>query len=165
MVHPSVYNSPTLFSVQRQIYSIHDLLSYFLKIQFNIILPSTPIPSKRSPLKVFPCRIPVFISVLALTCHMAHRSHTPWFDYRSSTRFVCCSRYTKTLHHHRSELDFNNYLFKVFWCHRRIPEFPLKKSDSCFHLNASNVLQKTAKFNSYIHNYSIIVNTLSHWKF
>jgi len=162
MVHSSVYKDPTLFSVQRQIYPVHELLPYFLKTQFNIILPSTPISSKRPPLKVFPYQIPVCISLLALTFHMAHPSHTPWFDYRSSARSVNCSRYTKTLHH-RSEFDCSNYLFKVFWFHRMLPEFPLKKF--VFFLNASNVWQKTKKFNSYTHNYSITVNTLSHSNF
>ena len=31
----SVYMNPTLFPVQRQIYPVHALLFYFLKIQFN----------------------------------------------------------------------------------------------------------------------------------
>ena len=145
MFHSSVFKSPTLYSFQRQIYPVHALLSYILKIQFNIILPSTPTSSKRCPLKGFLCQSPVFISLLALTCHMAHPSHIPWFDYRSSTRSVYCSRYTETLHH-RSELDCNIYLFKVFWCYGMLPEFPLKKSGSSFPLSASNVWQKTMKY-------------------
>jgi len=164
MVHSIVYKGPTLFSVQRQIYPVHALLSCFLKIKLNIILPSTPVSSKCPHLKGFPYQSPVCISLLALTFHTANPSHTPSFDYRSSARSVYCSRYTKTLHH-RSELDFNNYLFKVCWFYRMLPEFPFKKFRSSFLSNASNVWKKARKFNSYTHNNSITVNTLSHCNF
>ena len=54
---------------------------HFHRIQFNIILPSTPGSSKWSLSPWFPHQNPVYISALSHMCHMPRPSHSSRFDH------------------------------------------------------------------------------------
>ena len=55
--------------------------SHFLKIQLNIILPSTPRSSKWFPSLKFPHQNPVYNSPVPHTCYMPRPSHSFRFDH------------------------------------------------------------------------------------
>ena len=80
-VYNCAHNSPSLASIQHQANAFH---SYFIKIHFNIILPSRPRPSKWSFSFTFPHQTLVCIS-LPHACHKPHTSHLLCFDNPSHT--------------------------------------------------------------------------------
>jgi hypothetical protein len=45
-VHYRVHKNPPLVSILSQINPVHSLPSYLLKLNFNVIVPSTPMLSK-----------------------------------------------------------------------------------------------------------------------
>jgi hypothetical protein len=80
MFHYRSHNSPPLFFVSwRQINDVHSP-SYFLKIHFNIIFPSTLRSFKCSLSLSFPHRSPLCTSVFLHTCHTLHPSRSSYFD-------------------------------------------------------------------------------------
>jgi len=59
--------------------SVHASPFHFLKIHFNISLPSTPRPSNLFLSLRSPHQIPVRSSSVSGTCHMPYPSHSSWF--------------------------------------------------------------------------------------
>ena len=73
--------APATFPILSQINLVHASPSHFLKINFNIILLSTPKFSKW-PLSVrSPHQKSVWTSAVSNTCHMLSPSYSPWFDH------------------------------------------------------------------------------------
>jgi hypothetical protein len=73
MVHYLIHKRPPPDRVLRQNSLIHTSRTHFLKIHFNIILPST------SSSLVSPHQNRVCTSSVLHTCHMPRLSHTSWF--------------------------------------------------------------------------------------
>jgi len=61
--------------------------SYFMKIYFNVILPSTPISCKWSLSLRFPHQSPLCTSSVAQTCHIPRPSRSIWFYHSVSIRW------------------------------------------------------------------------------
>jgi hypothetical protein len=74
-----VYKSPPLDAILATWIHSMSCTSFFLKIQSNIILPSTPRSSKRfDPFRFLNQK---FVRIPHLhTCYMPHPFHSPWFD-------------------------------------------------------------------------------------
>ena len=75
-----IHNSSPPVPIVSQSNSVHASAFYFLKIQFNIILFSTPMSSKWSLSIRCPYQNPVYTSTVAHTCHLAGPSRASWFD-------------------------------------------------------------------------------------
>jgi len=86
-VHYRIHNRPSRPSILSHSNPAHTSPSHFLKIRFNIILPSTPTFSKCSP----SCTSPV-----SPTCHTPRPSHISLFNSNSYTskRHEQCTPYT-----------------------------------------------------------------------
>ena len=78
-VHYRLHNPPPV-QIQSQINPVPALASHFSKINFNVILPSTPISSKWSFPFTFPLQNAVCASSLPNSCHMHRPSHSYWPD-------------------------------------------------------------------------------------
>ena len=81
-IHYSPPPVPVLIQINRSMPHSH-----FLKIHFNITLPSIPRPSTWSLSFMFPHHSPVRISPLPHTCYMPHPSHSSWFDSLNNNRW------------------------------------------------------------------------------
>jgi len=76
--NPAVYYRIPLLG---QISSVLFPPSYFMKIHFNVILPSTPISCKWSLSLRFPHQSPLCTSPVAQTCYIPRPSRSTWFDH------------------------------------------------------------------------------------
>jgi thiol-disulfide isomerase/thioredoxin len=84
-VHCHLHKSLPLVPILSQINPVHALRSCFYKIHFHVILPSMLASSMYMFPSGFPTtkkKTPVFISLLAYTCHIPHSSHQ--FDILNS---------------------------------------------------------------------------------
>ena len=79
-VHHRIYKSPSPIPILNQLDPIHVPISYFLKIYFNIILPSMPGSPKWFPSLRSPHQHPVCAYPLHHTYYMFRQSHSSWFD-------------------------------------------------------------------------------------
>ena len=78
-VYHCAHSSPSLASLLLQANAVHTLQCYFIKIHFNITLPSRPRSSKWSFFFTVPHKTPVCIS-RPHACHKHHPSHLLCFD-------------------------------------------------------------------------------------
>ena len=88
--------------------------SHFVKIHFDIILPSTPRSSKRSLFLRFPHQNPVYASLLPHTRYRSHPSHSSRFYDPNNIGWVVLifSIHTKTLFRNMFLYWLYNTIFK-----------------------------------------------------
>ena len=77
--HYRIHKCPLPVSIPSHFNLVHTYTSYFLKIHFNIILPSKPVSPKWSLSLRFPHQNPVYASPLLHTCYMPRPSHSSRF--------------------------------------------------------------------------------------
>ena len=79
-IHYRIHERPSSVPILRQIDPVHASLSHFLKIRFNIILPSKPASSMWSRCHKCPPphQNPVCSSSVSCTCYLPHPSHFYW---------------------------------------------------------------------------------------
>jgi len=78
-VHYRIHKCPTSIPNLRQLDPVHTPISHFLKIHFNIILPSTTGSPKLTLSLRFPNQNPVYNFPLTHTRYMSHPSHSSRF--------------------------------------------------------------------------------------
>ena len=78
-VHYRIHKCPPHVLILNQLEPAHTTTSYFLKIHFNIILPSTSVSPKWPLSHGFPHQNPEYASPIPHTCYMPRLSHSSRF--------------------------------------------------------------------------------------
>jgi hypothetical protein len=106
-VHYRIHKYAPPVPIHSQLDLVHNPTTHFLKINLNIILPSTPGSPKRSLLLSFPHLNPVHTSPLPHTCYVpcqAHSSrchHLHSIGWAVQTRRDGVTKGTQSSHDHR----------------------------------------------------------------
>jgi hypothetical protein len=80
-VHCHVRDRLPLIPILSQMNPVHNFSPYFIKIYFNIILPSMPMSSELSLPVRFSDKNSLCISHIFYVCYMPRLCRHPWFDH------------------------------------------------------------------------------------
>ena len=83
-IHRRIHNSPPPVPVSSHSNPVRASPSNFVKVYFNIILPSKPTSSKCSLSTRSPHLHAVCTSPVPHTCYMPRPSHSSWFDHTNN---------------------------------------------------------------------------------
>ena len=128
-------------------------LSYFLRIGFNIILPSMPRYYKWSPSLKCTHQNPVCIYLVSHTCYMPRPPHSSWFhhpiifgkEYRAQSSSICSVLHSRVMLFH---FDTNSFLSTLF-SNTPSAYVPSSMWDTKFHTHIKHICPVKTKIPSF----------------